>query len=93
LRFHILVPSVEHDIPEDGAHHPTLRDTALGGIARPILYIPRFEKATNPPEKAMIREAFTAAVQQHGMIDAVVAGTELPCNTPLRRPAMLHDVS
>ena len=62
---------IAHDITADGAHHTTLRDTAVGGIERPILQISRFEQSAHQPEEAVVVEGFAEETQQHRMIDGV----------------------
>jgi hypothetical protein len=76
-----------------GPHTPDAQTAQWSVFPHSFKQFERLSKLATSSEEAIILEAFTEDAQQHCMIDAVVAGTEIPFNTPLRRPAMLDDVS
>src|SRR5437763_12420777 len=65
VRFHVFVQPVEHDITEDGAHHPPLWDATIGGVKSPVLEIAGFEETAEQSKEAVIMKMLCEDAQQH----------------------------
>ena len=61
--FHVFVQPVEHNMTEDGAHHPPLWHATIGGVKGPLLQIACFEETAEQSEEAVIVEMFCEDAQ------------------------------